>query len=137
MASTIPATTSTTTTTGTTSATNAKSILGKDDFLKLFVAQLQHQNPLDPMQDMEFMGQMASFTTLEQISKLASANETLASQQVMSNAVGLIGRTVTYTGADKQPVTGTVESVSTKDGKTVLTVGGVAGIDPTKITQVA
>ena len=36
--------------------------LGKDQFLKLFVAQLQHQDPMNPMQDQDFMGQMASFS---------------------------------------------------------------------------
>ena len=66
--------------------------MGKDQFLKLFVAQLQHQDPMNPMQDSDFMGQMASFSTLEQITNLASASSLHASQ-----TVGLIGRTVTYT----------------------------------------
>ena len=48
--------------------------MGKDQFLKLFVAQLQHQDPMNPMQDSDFMGQMASFSTLEQVSNLAAAN---------------------------------------------------------------
>ena len=52
--------------------------LGKDQFLKLFVAQLQHQDPMNPMQDSEFMGQMASFSTLEQVTNLATANEQIA-----------------------------------------------------------
>lgn len=140
--SSVTSTTTTTTSTpatgtGTTkSAVNQKG-LGKDDFLKLFVAQLQHQDPMNPMADMDFMGQMASFTTLEQISKMAAANETLATQQSMSSAVALIGRTVTYAGPDEQPVTGKVEGVAVKDGKTVLTVSGVEGIAPSTITQVA
>jgi flagellar basal-body rod modification protein FlgD len=142
----MPTTTSTTTTTtpiaitgtdGTKGTQGTSKSLGKDDFLKLFVAQLQHQDPMNPMDDMDFMGQMASFTTLEQVSKLASANEALASQQTMSNAVALIGRQVTYTGADQVAITGTVERVDTKDGKPALRIGGVDGIDPTKITQVA
>ena len=49
--------------------------MGKDDFLKLFVAQLQHQDPMNPMEDSEFMGQMASFSTLEQITNMASERE--------------------------------------------------------------
>ena len=52
--------------------------LGKDQFLKLFVAQLQHQDPMNPMQDQDFMGQMASFSTLEQVTNLATANATIA-----------------------------------------------------------
>ena len=108
----------------------ANGAMGKDQFLKLFVAQLQHQDPMNPMQDSDFMGQMASFSTLEQVSNLANAN-------TMSNAIGLIGRTVTY--KDKAGVlqTGAVEKVTTVDGKPSLTVGGTAGVDPTTISQVA
>lgn len=112
--------------------------LGKDDFLKLFVAQLQHQDPMKPMEDAEFMGQMASFSTLEQVSNLANANAKIATNLSMSQSIGLIGRTVTYTDAAGNPQTGTVERVATtKDGASRLTVGGTGDIDPTSITQVA
>jgi flagellar basal-body rod modification protein FlgD len=114
--------------------------LGKDDFLKLFVAQLQHQDPMNPMQDSDFMGQMASFSTLEQVSNLAMANEKIASNLTSSNAIGLIGRTVTWTegtGDDATTHSGVVESVSTKDGKPSLTVSGTEGVDPSTIQQVA
>ena len=106
------------------------SAMGKDQFLKLFVAQLQHQDPMNPMQDSDFMGQMASFSTLEQVSNLASEN-------ARSNAIGLLGRTVTYKDKDGAEHTGAVEKVSTKDGKPSLTVGGTDGVDPSSISQVA
>jgi flagellar basal-body rod modification protein FlgD len=106
------------------------SAMGKDQFLKLFVAQLQHQDPMNPMQDSDFMGQMASFSTLEQVSNLASEN-------ARSNAIGLLGRTVTYKDKDGAEHSGTVEKVSTKDGKPSLTVGGTDGVDPSSISQVA
>jgi flagellar basal-body rod modification protein FlgD len=111
--------------------------LGKDAFLKMFVAQLQHQDPMNPMNDTEFMGQMASFSTLEQVSNLALANERIANNLTSTSAIGLIGRTVTYVGADEQTHTGTVEKVTTVDGKPSLTVAGVDGVDPATITQVA
>jgi flagellar basal-body rod modification protein FlgD len=111
--------------------------LGKDDFLKLFVAQLQHQDPMNPMNDSEFMGQMASFSTLEQVSNLAAANEKIAASLTSTNAIGLIGRTVTYTDANDQIHTGKVEKVTTTDGKPSLTVAGIDGVDPATITQVA
>jgi flagellar basal-body rod modification protein FlgD len=82
------------------------------------------------MQDSDFMGQMASFSTLEQVSNLASEN-------AKTNAIGLIGRTVTYKGKDGAEHTGAVEKVSTKDGKPSLTVGGTDGVDPSSISQVA
>jgi len=111
-------------------ASGANSAMGKDQFLKLFVAQLQHQDPMNPMQDSDFMGQMASFSTLEQVSNLASEN-------ARSNAIGLLGRTVTYKNKDGAELTGTVEKVSTKDGKPSLTVGSADGVDPSSISQVS
>jgi len=111
--------------------------MGKDSFLKLFVAQLQHQDPMNPMQDSDFMGQMASFSTLEQVSNLALANEKIAANLTSTGAIGLIGRTVSYVGADDEIHTGTVEKVTTTDGTPSLTVAGVDGVDPSTITQVA
>src|SRR3954447_19897054 len=99
------------------SASGANSAMGKDQFLKLFVAQLQHQDPMNPMQDSDMMGQMASFSTLEQITNMASANQTIASSLTSTSAIGLIGRTVTWTDADKLTHTGVVEKVTTTSGK--------------------
>jgi flagellar basal-body rod modification protein FlgD len=119
----------------TASGNNAE--LGKDQFLKLFVAQLQHQDPMNPMQDGEFMGQMASFSTLEQVTNLAAANESIAANLHLSQSVGLIGRTVTWTDEADATHTGVVEKVSQQDGNPVLTVSGTEGVDPTTITQIA
>ena len=126
-----------TATSGSQEATGINGQLGKDDFLKLFVAQLQHQDPLKPMEDKEFMGQMASFSTLEQVAKLATANEKLATSLSLSGSLGFIGRTMTYTDAAGESKTGVVGRVQTTEGKVSLTVGGIDGIDPTTITQVA
>jgi flagellar basal-body rod modification protein FlgD len=111
--------------------------LGKDDFLKLFVAQLQHQDPMNPMSDMDFMGQMASFSTLEQISNMATANARVADSLASNNAIGLIGRTVTWTDANDELHTGVVEKVSTAGGVPSLTVSGVEGVELSTISQVA
>lgn len=111
--------------------------LGKDDFLKLMVAQLQHQDPMNPMQDSDMMGQMASFSTLEQITNMAAANQTIASNLTSTGAIGLIGRTVTYTDTNDISHTGVVEKVTTAGGSPSLTVAGVDGIDPATISQVA
>jgi flagellar basal-body rod modification protein FlgD len=118
-----------------TQASKTKS-LGKDDFLKLFVAQLQHQDPMNPMADGEFMGQMASFSTLEQITNVASANETMASSLGMSQSLGLLGKTVTYVADDKVRHSGVVQKVVTEGGVASLTIGGVEGIAPASIVEV-
>jgi flagellar basal-body rod modification protein FlgD len=113
-----------------------KNQLGKDAFLKLLTTQLQHQDPLNPMEDSEFMGQMAQFSTLEQITNMATANTAMADNLTFSKSVGLIGRTVTYKDAEEQTHTGKVERVTTTDGKPALTVGGIDGVDPSSVTEV-
>ena len=110
--------------------------LGKDDFLKLFVAQLQHQDPMNPMQDGEFMGQMASFSTLEQITNVATANELIAANLGMSQSLALLGKTVSYVDDQEATHTGVVEKVVTADGVAKLTIGGVDGIDPATVSEV-
>ena len=92
---------------------------------------------MNPMQDSDFMGQMASFSTLEQVTNMASANEAIAANLHLSQSVGLIGRTVTWTDEAEATHTGVVEKVSQQDGKPVLTVSGTEGVDPTTITQIA
>jgi flagellar basal-body rod modification protein FlgD len=117
--------------------TESKSVLDKDGFLKLFVAQLTHQDPNNPMSTSESMNQMASFSMVEQVTNMAAENAKIAQLLTTQSAVGLIGRTVTYLDAEKVPQTGVVERVSTDKGATTLTIGGTAGIDPKSITEVA
>ena len=121
----------------TTSAVNPSSLLTKDDFLKLFVTQLQHQDPMSPMDNDQMVAQMSQLSTVEQLTNMASANAGMAQSLAQSSAVGLIGRTVTWTDADDNAHTGVVEKVSTKDGAPSLTVAGTDGVSPSSITQVA
>jgi flagellar basal-body rod modification protein FlgD len=137
-----PTTGSTTTSAVTaTSATTKKAadpnILGKDDFLKLMVAQMKNQDPMNPADDKDNIAQMAQFSSLEQITNLANATQDLANRMSMTQNVGLLGHDVTYTGTDGTAVTGKVDGLDlAKDGSTKLSVAGRAGIDPAKITSV-
>jgi flagellar basal-body rod modification protein FlgD len=121
----------------TTDLINPKSLLDKDDFLKLFVTQLQHQDPMSPMDNDQMVAQMSQLSTVEQLTNMASANAGMAQSLAQSSAVGLIGRTVTWTDTDDRVHSGVVEKVSTKDGAPSLTVGGTDGVAPSSITQVA
>src|SRR3954468_24896681 len=78
--------------------------MGKDDFLKLLVGQLQHQDPMQPSDDNQFIGQMAQFSQLEQQTNTAASTD----QLVRASTLGLIGRTVTYTDTNKASQSGLV-----------------------------
>jgi flagellar basal-body rod modification protein FlgD len=108
---------------------NPNGTLGQNDFLKLMIAQLQAQNPLDPANTNEFMGELAQFTQVEQLTNLANANE-------LSSAVSLIGRTVVYSTANGGRGTGTVISAQSTSSGTTVTVEGAPGIPLTAITEV-
>ena len=110
--------------------------LGKDDFLKLLVGQLQHQDPSNPTGDSDFIGQMAQFSMLEQLANLADATHALTDQTTTAQTLGLLGHTVAYTGADGTTATGLVEAVDLVGGRPTLTVAGVAGITPGSVVQV-
>jgi flagellar basal-body rod modification protein FlgD len=81
----------------------ATDVLGKDAFLKLLVTQLQNQDPLNPLDDKEFIAQLAQFSSLEQMSNVAAGITALTektAQQDMLSAVNYIGKEVTATGSE-------------------------------------
>jgi flagellar basal-body rod modification protein FlgD len=117
-------------------ATRKNGTLDKDDFLKLLVTQLQHQDPLNPMDDMQFMSQMAQFSTLEQITNLGADIERLSFSGQVSESVALIGRTVTYEAKDGSVEQGIVQGVEIEDGKIRVSVDGTK-IEPASIRSVA
>jgi flagellar basal-body rod modification protein FlgD len=112
-----------------TSAENPNGILGQNDFLKLMVAQLQAQNPLEPGNPNEFINETEQMTQVEQITNLANANE-------LSSAVGLIGRSVSYNNGAGEAVAGKVQSVQSDASGTTVTVEGVTGVKLASITEV-
>jgi len=111
-------------------------ILGKDDFLKLMVAQMKNQDPMNPSDDKDNIAQMAQFSSLEQITNLATATQKLADSMQMTQTLGLIGHTVSYTNADGTPLTGTVSAVDVAGGTPSLTVGDATDVDPSLVTSV-
>ena len=117
--------------------TNPNATLDKDGFLKLFIAQLQHQDPSSPMDASDSIAQMASFSMVEGVNNMSATNTKIASSLNTSSTVGLIGRTVTYTDKLGELQTGAVEMVSTDKGAPVLTVNGVGGVLPSTIVQVS
>jgi flagellar basal-body rod modification protein FlgD len=108
---------------------SASNGMGKQDFLKLLLAQLRNQDPLRPMEDREFIAQMAQFSALEATQQLTSAFERHASLQLMSQAGALVGKQVEAVAADGSTVTGEVAVVSfdSVDGVSITPVLSVDG----------
>jgi flagellar basal-body rod modification protein FlgD len=112
-----------------------KAMLGKDDFLKLLVTQLQHQDPMNPVDDKDFMGQMAQFTSVEQLTNMASSIKLMNTASQSTQSIALIGKTVSWKKEDGTSGEGVAQSVSFADGKISITVGD-AQIAPNEIESV-
>jgi flagellar basal-body rod modification protein FlgD len=100
--------------------------IGMQDFLKILLTQLTFQDPLKPMDNQQFMAQMAQFTALEQTQQLNHRIDVLLSTQASLQSVGLIGRTVDVVG-DGGTLTGTVKALSLAGETPQLTVQTAAG----------
>jgi flagellar basal-body rod modification protein FlgD len=85
--------------------------LGKDDFLKILLTQLTHQDPTKPLEDKEFVAQMAQFSTLEQMSNMNSELSNLYALLARSQAYGLLGKNVEILEGERM-ITGRVEEVT-------------------------
>lgn len=81
-------------------ATSAGTTLGLQDFMKILLTQLTSQDPLKPMDNQQFMAQLAQFTALEQTQHLNDQLQQLTDNQAALQSVGLIGRTVDVKTAD-------------------------------------
>lgn len=111
-------------------ATKGKSALGKDDFLKLLVTQFKYQDPLNPMEDREFIAQTAQFTSLEQLTNLNQNMGQFLKMQAISNSSALIGKNVSYLvpsseeGEEAKIEVGKVTEIKFVDGVTYMTING-------------
>lgn len=126
----------------------ASSVLGKDDFLQLLMVQLQNQDPMNPMQDKDFIAQMATFSTLEQITNLNQLTQQSLVLQQQSQLISynqFIGKEVKWhklTNAEigKPLVTeegvGKVVSVQFKDGAVQFILDDGTKLEPGNISEI-
>lgn len=95
--------------------------LGQEDFLRILLTQLSFQDPLKPLDNQEFIAQMAQFTNLELTRQLADKNDTLLTIQSANQAINLIGKTVEVRTESGSEV-GNVTTVTFNRGVPEMTV---------------
>ncbi|WP_322447770.1 flagellar hook assembly protein FlgD [Robertmurraya mangrovi] len=124
-------------------------ILGKDDFLKILMTQLQNQDPLNPMQDKEFIAQMAQFTSLEQITNMGKSIDKFVAVQEQSKLISynqFVGKEITWhkiteSNNPNEPETivegtGKVKSIQFKDNTVLLILEDGTKLEPANISQI-
>ena len=114
--------------------------IGQEDFLKILLTQLSYQDPLKPMDNQQFIAQMAQFTTLEQTKQLNDRIDSLLSIQSSSQSIGLIGKTVEINTSSGNSV-GEVTTITFSAGQPELTLRlanneFLTGINPSQVTVV-
>lgn len=118
-----------------TTAKAPKTVLDKDDFLKLLIAELRYQDPLEPMKDKEFISQMATFSSLEQMKNLnsgfeqlaANINDNLIPALMLQQSSNLVGREISYQdpeASETKILKGVVNSVVFKNGGAYCIING-------------
>ena len=85
--------------------------MGRDQFLKILITQLQTQDPTSPVEDKQFIAQMAQFSSLEQMTNVATEFRRLNQAMISGQALGVLGRNVEL-ATDDGPVAGRVDAVS-------------------------
>lgn len=98
--------------------TSDPTTLDSTDFMDLMITQLQNQNPMEPMENTEYISQMAEFSALEQMQSMNTSINTMY-------AFGLMGKEVTVNNSDGTLTTGIVESVSMQNGSNFIEIEGV------------
>ncbi|MDR1251203.1 MAG: flagellar hook assembly protein FlgD [Treponema sp.] len=96
--------------------------LGKDDFLKILITQLSYQDPTAPMEDKEFIAQLAQFSTLEQMTSMAADFSRLTSMLNGTEASSALGRSVELTDGERT-IQGVVKAITRGENPQALVNG--------------
>ncbi len=126
-------------------ATNLSSKELSDQFLQLLVAQLKHQDPLEPMKNEEFVSELAQLQALNSTVKISELNQSLLFQSSLSTGAALIGGQVTgLVSGDEgvsREVSGSVQSVKVEGGKVIYAVktadGSVVNLSPENVLSIS
>jgi len=113
-------------------ASSVNSQLGEDAFLQLLTAQLQNQDPLNPMDDTQSVAQLAQFSSVQAMTSLNSSFTSFESNFSVMQSASLIGKTVSAQSTDASgnvsTVTGTVTTIGVVNGVPEFTLMGPSGL---------
>src|SRR5579883_3042286 len=109
--------------TDTTATRVPQKTLDQNDFLQLLTVQLANQDPMQPMDDDSFIGQMAQFSALQESTTMSSTLTAMKASNDLTSASSLIGRKVTVT-TSQGDVTGDVSGVDASSGSAQLEIAG-------------
>lgn len=101
---------------------SSSSSLGMDAFLQLLITQLTNQDPLSPMEDIDFTSQLAQLQALEEQIKMNESISALLQDNQLTSATNMIGNTVSGVDSSGESVSGTVSGVSMIDGDVYVTL---------------
>ena len=113
------------TTTAATTTPADRTQLDPQAFLQLLVAQLQYQDPSNPVDTSSFMQQTATLSQVQTMNSMASTLTSLANAQQAQAATGMIGKSITYADSSGVQQTGVVTSASLLATGATLRVGDV------------
>jgi flagellar basal-body rod modification protein FlgD len=103
---------------------NALASATQDQFLQLLIAQIQNQDPLNPISDTEFVAQLAQFSSLQSLQTLNANFSQMLQLQQLTQGSDLIGKVVEYVAPGTTDVrTGTVDRLSVNNGVIALEIG--------------
>ena len=111
--------------------------LGMQDFMRILMTQLTYQDPMKPMDNQQFMAQMAQFASLQQSQEMNSKIDQLLNVQAFFNSVGLMGKTVEFT-LNGSSSNGTVTGVSLSGSSPVFSVvsSGSSSVQNVNLSQI-
>ncbi|MDM4772918.1 flagellar hook assembly protein FlgD [Solimonas sp. SE-A11] len=98
-----------------------RSGVSQEDFIRLFLTQLNFQDPLEPVDNREFLAQLAQFSSVEQLRTLGENIDALLGVQASGQALGLLGRTVEV-ATESGSAIGQVTTLNYRSGKPLLTI---------------
>lgn len=102
--------------------------MGESDFMMMLTAQLKNQNPMEPMDNKDLMGQVTQLNSLNELQVISAQMKSIAKASQTTYAASLLGKQVTAQQGEGEPVEGLVTGMEVVEGDVVLTIGDTTAL---------